>query len=551
MWLNRFIILILLTFTLNANECKRELFNISTKEEITLYELINQIALQCNFTIIVKDRVAVNLLNQKVNHVYLKDVTFFEMLDYLIKERELSYEFTGNLIKIKYLITKTFKIDYVNTTRGGESNTNVQLSGGASSSGGSGGGSNTATQSGGSGGGSGGGSQISEVGSKINATDKFDFWQSLKDDITYLLSTTYTLENFDNIQNLIISREAGLITVSGNIEQMKKVEEYIKKLQKRLQNQVLIDVKILSIDLDDEQRTGIDWNKLLDSINIGYNLEKTKNSGKSIGNSNLNSLSKSNDYSKSQSDTVSNDLLSPTYNSNDDSLNSNTLSNTNSLTNDIVQSLDYGSGSLFTLSGSVKISDIINILKQNGKVKSISNPKVLTLNNQPALISSGDEFFYRTSQSSVVAGDTTTQSSSENIESIFTGVLLDITPAISDDNTIILKINPSISSPISYLSDDNNNRRMPPDISRKQISSVIKVKDGDRLILGGLITSSNDMEEKKVPLLGDLPLFGNMFRHTRKTQKLSELVIIITPHILRDTKSLTLKDLEYKRLSNE
>ncbi len=531
MKLSNFILLVLLSVTLNAKECKRELFNISTKEEIKLSELIDQVAMQCNFTVVMKDKVAENILNQNVNHIYLKDVTFYEMLDYLIKERELSYEFNGNLLKIQYLITKTFKIDYVNTSRGGESNTNVQLSGG-----GGGSTSNSSSSSSSSSGGSSGGGQISEVGSKINATDKFDFWQSLKDDISYLLDNTYNVKENGTKQNLIISREAGLITVSGNIEQMKKTEEYIKKLQDRLQNQVLIDVKILSVELSDEQKTGIDWNKLLENLSINYNFGKQQSSAKNVNNANDNSLAKLDNYGQTGA--------TPTTTT-------NSLSGDKSITNAVGKVLNYDTMASLTLSGVIKINDIINILKQNGSVKSVSNPKILTLNNQPALISSGDEYFYKTSQSNLVATQSTVQSTSEDIQSIFTGVLLDITPAISDKNTIILKINPSISTPISYLAKDNNGRTMPPDISRKQISAVIKVKDGDRLILGGLITSSNDIEDRKVPLLGDLPFLGAAFRSSRKTQELSELVIIITPHIIRDKASLTLKDLEYKKVENE
>ncbi len=534
---SKILILLLIVLNLSANECKRELFNISTKEEISLYELIDQIALNCSFTVIIKDKIAQNLMNKKINHTYLKDVTFFEMLNYLIKERGLDYEFTGNLLRVKYLITKTFKIDYVNTTRDGSSKTNVQLSsnGGGSLSGG-GGSSNTATQSSGGGGSSGGGSQVSEVGSSINSSDKFDFWESLRGDISYLLSTTHSIDSSNLRDNLIISREAGLITVSGNVEQMQKVKSYIKKLQKRLQNQVLIDVKILSVELKDEKKTGIDWTKMLESLSLGYNLQKNKDSTKNITNSDGKTITKSNNYANEQiSDTTS----------------SNTLDNINSLVNDVDNTLDYASSGTFTLNANIQIGEIISILKQNGTVKSISNPKILTLNNQPALISSGNEYFYRTSQSNVVAGDTTTQSSNENIESIFTGVLLDITPAISDDNTIILKINPSISNTIEAVGLSNSARTMPPDVTRKQISAVIKVKDGNRLILGGLITSSNDYEDRKVPILGDLPILGNIFKHTRKSQKLTELVIIITPHIIRDKKQLTLKDLEYKRLEVE
>ena len=112
----------------------------------------------------------------------------------------------------------------------------------------------------------------------------------------------------------------------------------------------------------------------------------------------------------------------------------------------------------------------------------------MTLNNQPALITSGTELFYKTINTSTLAGGTTgEQSVSEVISSVFAGVLLDITPEISNDGRITLRINPSLSDAASQVNTDGATRTMPPDLTRRQISSVITVQDGGRVILGGLI----------------------------------------------------------------
>ena len=512
MKIGRFIIAIVLAFNsqLFAN-CQSEVFNIELQEPLSIYEILNQVSNQCEFSIIIKDSIAKSLIDEPISNLNLKNTTLVELLDNILKERNLDYELKKNLLKIRYLTTKTFKIDYISTYREGKSNTDVTISTSSSSD------TSNEDDSGG-----GGGSQTAKTGTVIDTRDKFDFWKSLENDITYLLNTTLTLARPVDLKPLV-SKEAGLVTVTGNSEQMLKIEKYINKLQTRLQNQVLIDVKILSVELNNEQKTGIDWNNILKSLGATYGLNSSQ------------SKSKSNTQSGNSGIVTSS---APTF-----SVNQGGSSN-----------FFYQGANSFSISGQISLSDVINLLKANGEVKSVSNPKILTLNNQPALISSGDDLFYKI-QTRVInsSNDSTNDSSSDNVKSIFTGVLLDITPSISDDDEIILKVNPSITQLRSPgdLQSDNTGREMPPDITKRQISTVIKVINGNRAIIGGLITSSNHFNEKKVPLLGDIPILGNAFKATEKTTSISELVIIITPFIIKSDKSLTLKDLQYKRASFE
>ena len=130
---------------------------------------------------------------------------------------------------------------------------------------------------------------------------------------------------------------------------------------------------------------------------------------------------------------------------------------------------------------------------------------------------------------------------------------MDITPEISDDNTITLKINPSLSEAInsSFANDSAADRTMPPDLNRRQLSSVVTVKDGNRIILGGLITTVDSMDENKVPLLGDIPILGHLFKREVKSKTVTELVIVIEPHIIKkDKNELSLKDLGYEGLTD-
>jgi len=94
-------------------------------------------------------------------------------------------------------------------------------------------------------------------------------------------------------------------------------------------------------------------------------------------------------------------------------------------------------------------------------------------------------------------------------------------------------------------------REIPPDLIRRQIASVIKVKDGEHAILGGLIFTRTGTKINKVPLLGDLPLLEYAFKHEEKINKVEELVMIITPHIIKNSKSVSLKDLGYSRVNEK
>ena len=99
---------------------------------------------------------------------------------------------------------------------------------------------------------------------------------------------------------------------------------------------------------------------------------------------------------------------------------------------------------------------------------------------------------------------------------------------------------------------DNSDRKMPPDLNRRQLSSVVTVKDGNRIILGGLINTSNSISSDKVPLLGDIPVLGYLFKYEEKVKTVRELVIIIEPHIIhKEINSVSLSELGYEGLTDE
>jgi general secretion pathway protein D len=207
---------------------------------------------------------------------------------------------------------------------------------------------------------------------------------------------------------------------------------------------------------------------------------------------------------------------------------------------------------ILNITGSNDVTEVIKFLSTQGDVKTVSSPRVMTLNNQPALISVGQELFYKIKSSSTASsGGGAVAAEGELVDSVFAGILLDITPEIGDNGMITLKINPSISDTVDTVTPDTGVRTIPPDLRRRQIASVIKVKDGEHVVLGGLISSQTGFKDNHVPVLGDIPGLGTLFKRQEKINKVEELVFIISPHIVKNSKSASLKDLGYSKLNEK
>ncbi len=191
------------------------------------------------------------------------------------------------------------------------------------------------------------------------------------------------------------------------------------------------------------------------------------------------------------------------------------------------------------------MNGLMNFLNKYGKVNVLSTPKILTLNNQPAVINIGEQFNYRYQSGSLdTANATSSTTNTYEMNSVFVGLTLNIVPEITDDGYIILKVNPVVSEkldPDGTLQSGNGDvydsqgvRIMPPDIRIKQLSSIIKAKDGNRIVVGGLISTITKNSDNKIPLLGDIPGVGWLFKNKSKSKYKTELIIVITPTIIKE-----------------
>jgi len=189
----------------------------------------------------------------------------------------------------------------------------------------------------------------------------------------------------------------------------------------------------------------------------------------------------------------------------------------------------------FTLTG------LLNFLSQYGEVDSISNPKITTLNNQKAIITVGQTKNY--SYKTVTKDANGNSLESDTLGSKFIGILVDITPEISDKGIISLSINPSISS----IDPTQLNPNLPPDTFEKKLTTMVRVKDNETIILGGLITDEKSFTANGVNFLHKIPIIKYLFSSKTGLSSREELVFVITPHIINLNKHITIKDAGYKK----
>ena len=409
-------------------------------------------------SLIFADDTTQKMVNKKISYLSVNDFSLEYILDLLLTENNLFYTLNDkNVLKVSYLRTKTFFIDYVSfTNRSSASNKTIQT------------GSNDAR----------------DDSTSLTSTSDFKFWDEIKNEMQTILNRDGDTYSSDRT---VINQAAGLITVTGTKRQIDRMQKYIDTLTERLHKQILIDAKIIEVTYSLDQTLGIDWSKFEATLN--GTADGSKESG------------------------LFNTLKDPTY-----------LAKYN-----------------FTIAG------LVNFLKTQGDVNIISNPKILTLNNQPAVINVGEEKNYKyTLGSTTTTTNGVVQSEPQfEIGSTFVGVTLAIVPQITKDDFIILKINPTISEISKQHVDENGNANMAPDIKIKQLSSVVKVKNNKKILLGGLIQNKSENKITKVPILSSIPILGNLFKSKKKVNTKSELIIVITPKLIRgDENAPTLEDLD-------
>ena len=473
--------------SLEASNCNNRALSITTIETISIKEILDQLSGECSFSVVIKagDKDATQTLSSTVSSLNIKGLTLHEIFNILLSQNDLIYSFRKNILNISSVDTRIFKVDYITSIREGRAvvkasadSAPVQVDGAA----------NTDTDA-------------NNQENIIETTEKFDFWERMAGEIEAIMNNGK--EGF-KAPLPVVNSNAGLVSVTGTKAQLERVQEYISKLNKSLKKQVMIDVRIVSVDLNNEYQRGVDWSKFDLSFNSYLGGNPATPSQFTFGRWN-------------ETHTAW-DIVTPSMN-------------------------PIRGG--FILEGAVNINleGVINFLDTTGTTRVVSSPKIMTMNNQQALISVGDNINYQIINS-IANNETGTTNVDVEQYSTFIGILLNLLPEISDDGKIMLRINPSLNG-FKYQEDNlrqTTPRTIAPDTMQKKLSSVVHINSGDTVVLGGLISQESGDGTTKVPGLGNIPVLGYLFKSEKKILRNTELVFIITPRIVDIDEGNKLKD---------
>ncbi len=433
--------------------------------------------------------------------LHLKNVTVRDVLDTVRDIYGYDYRETpqGFQVLPVTLQTRVFTIDYLSIQRSGRSQTRVNAGQSQSSSDADSTSSDDDSSS--SGGGTSGSGSGALVGlTEVNTESESDFWPELVETLEMIIGP-------GEGRSVNSSPQANLVTVRAFPHELRDVEAYLSTAQGNLQRQVHIEAKILEVQLSDRYQQGINWGAVQRDT-----LKLTQTGGGT---------------SLADDDGLS-DIAGQTGVLDPRNLDS------------IEGALASAFGGVFTLQLTTDdFTTFIELLKLQGDVEVLSSPRISTLNNQKAVIKVGsDEFFVTEISTTTVTGTATTTTPDVTLTPFFSGIALDVTPQIAGDDEIILHVHPSVSQVTDQvktinLGGDAESLTLPLALTTvRESDSIVRAASGQVIVIGGLMEDSLSEEHAKVPILGDIPYLGALFRQTGQNARKTELVILLRPEII-------------------
>ncbi|MFH4465507.1 pilus (MSHA type) biogenesis protein MshL [Vibrio diabolicus] len=417
--------------------------------------------------------------------VNLSDVTLDEVLSVVQNMYGYDVVKSGKVIQIypAGMRTVTIPVDYLQFKRSGRSLTSIVTgsvtSAGTSNSGGSSDNSDSSDSDNGSN--SGDSSTTSTGGTRIETITESDFWPMLQQAVANLIGS-------GKGQSVVVTPQAGVITVRAFPDDIREVREFLGVSQERMQRQVILEAKILEVTLNDGYQQGINWSNL--SASIG-------NSGSVVVNRPASAL----------------------------------------------PPLD-AIGTLLGGQTNVTISDgnfnaVLSFMSTQGDLNVLSSPRITAANNQKSVIKVGtDEYFVTELSSNAGNGENSNAVPEVELTPFFSGISLDVTPQIDNKGNVFLHVHPAVievSEEVKKLNlgGEFQNIQLPlAKSSIRESDSVIRAKDGDVVVIGGLMKQQNRELVSKVPFLGDVPALGHLFRNVNNVTEKTELVILLKPTVV-------------------
>jgi len=300
------------------------------------------------------------------------------------------------------------------------------------------------------------------------------FWISLESELRTMLNDD---------ESLVLNRFSGVLQITATRSRHKVLRAFIDLVNNRISQQVEIEARLVEVTLRDEQKLGVDWDLAATTVN-GMTLD---------GSAPLEVAG------------VGGTLIS---------------------------------GSTFSANlGFGEASAVIHALQQQGEVTTVAQPRLRALNNQTAFIKVGeDRPFFRLQQSTTFQQSGTTvpfnqTQESFSVSTITIGTILAVTPQIDAQGVITLDVLPAITRLQSIVTSPDG-KQTAPVTEVKQASTIVRLRDGETAIIGGLISEETGSSQRAVPVLGQIPVLGAAFRSRASLRSRTELVIFLTPRLV-------------------
>ncbi len=389
----------------------------------------------------------------------------------LVEPAGLYFEETPSGIFVRQRKTVLYAIDYPQLTRSGSGSASITL-GGAPGGSGSVTGSNalSAQQTLANGNTASDATQVS-----ISQENQNTFWTTLEAELRSMVKDG---------DSLVLNRFSGVAQITAPVKRHESIGVFIELVNRRITQQVEIEARLVEVTLRDEQKLGVDWDQAANSLEGVRVQARAPLDVAGVGG------------------TV---------------LGANTFAAT----------LGFG-----------RASAVIQALKQQGEVKTVAQPRLRALNNQTAFIKVGeDRPFFRLQQTTTLQqpGATTAFNQTQenfSVSTITIGTILAVTPQIDGDKTITLDVLPAITR-LQAIVTSPDGRQTAPVTEVKQASTIVRLRDGETAIIGGLISEETGESERRVPILGKIPVVGAAFRSRANLRARTELVIFLTPRLVR------------------
>jgi general secretion pathway protein D len=296
-------------------------------------------------------------------------------------------------------------------------------------------------------------------------------------------TTVVKRTTFREAASVIVNPETGIVTVRATARQHEKVQDFLSQVMASARRQVLIEATIAEVSLSDNYQQGIDWS-VAPLGRAGFSIAQTGSA-------------------------VANNIIQLAYN--------NTASRV----------------------GNIKAA--VRLLDNFGTVKVLSSPKLSVLNNQTAVLKVVDNLVYFTIKADTTANQTTTTTTyTTNLNSVPVGLVMNVTPQISDNDAVLLNIRPSISRKFGDVADPNPALKMAgitstiPVIRTREMESMIRVENGNIAVMGGLMEDGLENKDSAIPVVSRIPILGNLFQNRDDTRSKTELVVFLRPIIVKD-----------------